>query len=114
MYSTKGKHNLYGAFSVPAYKNIVDEIFALDSEWGETVHPSGSVPLMDNRGISIQAEKVAGVVPSVMGYGLSDAIYAIENAGYKCAFNGSGKVVSQSPSGGSRSSQGATVKIELK
>ena len=49
-----------------------------------------------------------------MGYGLSDAIYAIENAGYKCAFNGSGKVVSQSPSGGSRSSQGATVKIELK
>ena len=114
MYSTKGKHNLYGAFSVPAYKNIVDEIFALDSEWGDTVHPSGSVPLMDNRGISIQAEKVAGVVPSVMGYGLSDAIYAIENAGYKCAFNGSGKVVSQSPSGGSRSSQGATVKIELK
>ena len=114
MYSTKGKHNLYGAFSVPAYRNMVDEIFALDNEWGERIHPVGSVPLMDNRGITVQAEKVAGVVPTVVGYGLSDAFYAIENAGYKCTFNGTGKVASQSPSGGSKASKGATVKIELK
>lgn len=37
LYSTKGKHNLYGAFGIPAFRNIVNEIYALDSEWGEEV-----------------------------------------------------------------------------
>lgn len=114
MYSTKGPHNLYGAFSVPAYKNIVDEIYSLDSEWGESIPESGKIPAMDNREITVQAERDAGVVPSVTGYSLSDAIYAIENAGYKCSFSGTGKVASQSPSAGSKAQRGTTVKIGLK
>lgn len=114
LYATKGKHNLYGAFGIPGFKNIVNEIYALDSEWGDEVDRKGSVPLMDDSGLSVQASKEAGEVPHVIGYSLTDAIYAIENAGYKCSFSGCGKVAAQYPSGGTGLKNGGLVKIELK
>ena len=55
-----------------------------------------------------------GTVPSVVGYGLQDAIYAIENSGYKCSHTGMGHVVSQSPKAGEKAAKGETVKIVLK
>ncbi|GAC1553162.1 MAG: penicillin-binding protein [Mucilaginibacter sp.] len=55
----------------------------------------------------------SGVVPSVTGMGLSDALYLLGNAGYKVAVQGSGTVVSQSVTGGSLIPKGSKIIIEL-
>jgi cell division protein FtsI (penicillin-binding protein 3) len=54
-----------------------------------------------------------GSVPSVTGMGLSDALYALGNAGYKVNVHGSGVVVSQSVTGGSVIPKGSKILIEL-
>ncbi len=55
-----------------------------------------------------------GLMPNVMGMGLRDATYLLENNGMRVHFSGRGKVVRQSPQPGVKISRGATVAIELK
>lgn len=55
----------------------------------------------------------SGTVPSVTGMGLSDALYALGNAGYKVNVRGSGVVARQSVTGGSIIPKGAKILIEL-
>ncbi|MCL7989140.1 transpeptidase family protein [Sphingobacterium sp. lm-10] len=54
-----------------------------------------------------------GVVPSVLGMGLMDAIYAMENAGFKTSVKGKGRVVSQSLLAGQKLTAGSKVLLEL-
>lgn len=54
-----------------------------------------------------------GVVPNVKGMGLVDALYAMENAGFKATVRGKGKVVNQSLAAGQRLKPGTNVLIEL-
>ena len=54
-----------------------------------------------------------GVVPNVKGMGLVDAIFAMENAGYKTTVRGKGKVINQSLAAGQRLKAGTHVLIEL-
>jgi len=42
-----------------------------------------------------------------------DAIYAIENDGYRCLYSGIGHVVSQSPAAGSTLAAGEKITIRL-
>jgi len=55
----------------------------------------------------------SGVVPSVTGMGLSDALYLLGNAGYKVVVRGSGAVASQSVAAGSIIPKGSKVTIQL-
>jgi cell division protein FtsI (penicillin-binding protein 3) len=55
----------------------------------------------------------SGVVPSVTGMGLTDALYLLGNAGYKVTVRGSGSVISQSSAGGSILPKGSKVLIQL-
>ena len=55
----------------------------------------------------------SGVVPSVTGMGLSDALYMLGNAGYKVIARGSGSVISQSVTGGSIVPKGSKITIQL-
>lgn len=55
-----------------------------------------------------------GVVPNVLGMGLSDAIFAMENAGFKTKISGWGKVVQQSLVAGTKMKAGALVELALK
>ena len=52
-------------------------------------------------------------VPNLKGLGLMDAIYAIENDGYRCLYSGIGHVVSQSPAAGSTLAAGEKITIRL-
>ncbi len=52
-------------------------------------------------------------IPSVSGMGLMDALYTIENCGYRCVFEGTGHVVGQTPKAGTKAKKGDTVKIVL-
>jgi cell division protein FtsI (penicillin-binding protein 3) len=54
-----------------------------------------------------------GVVPSVTGMDLSDALYLLGNAGYRVMVRGSGAVISQSVTGGSIIPKGSKIIIEL-
>ncbi|GAA4096061.1 penicillin-binding protein [Mucilaginibacter panaciglaebae] len=55
----------------------------------------------------------AGTVPDVTGMSLSDALYALGNAGYKVGAKGSGVVTTQSIIAGSAARKGSKIFIEL-
>jgi len=54
-----------------------------------------------------------GLVPDVRGMSLRDAIFLLENAGYRVRYNGKGKVLRQSPQHGTRYFEGQTVSLEM-
>jgi cell division protein FtsI (penicillin-binding protein 3) len=54
-----------------------------------------------------------GLVPDVRGMSLRDAVYLLENSGYRVRYNGKGKVRSQSPEHGARYFEGQIVSLEL-
>ena len=55
-----------------------------------------------------------GIVPDVEGMGIKDAVYLLENEGYKVVFKGSGRVSSQSPTAGSPLEKGKLITLTLK
>ncbi|WP_159637405.1 penicillin-binding protein [Sphingobacterium composti Ten et al. 2007 non Yoo et al. 2007] len=54
-----------------------------------------------------------GVVPNVKGMGLVDAIFTMENAGFKTKISGKGKVIAQSLTPGQRLKIGSNISLEL-
>jgi cell division protein FtsI (penicillin-binding protein 3) len=92
---------------------MVDEIWSYESEWAGTLKSRGSVPQMRADHIST-AKSEDSPVPDLKGMGLRDAIYAIENNGYRCSHTGTGHVTSQSPAAGTSLSKGKTISITLK
>lgn len=109
--SYPGNETFYGG-TTPAMvvREIVDNIYAMDESYGQLLKSSGKMPDM-----SPEAPPTAknGKVPNVKGLGLMDAIYAIENDGYRCSYSGVGHVVSQSPAAGSKLAEGGKVTIRL-
>jgi cell division protein FtsI (penicillin-binding protein 3) len=63
--------------------------------------------------VSEENKYKTGTVPNVTGMGLSDALYALGNAGYKVSVKGSGSVTTQSVTGGSIIPRGSKIIIEL-
>ena len=53
-------------------------------------------------------------VPDVKGLGLKDALYSVENCGYRCSYSGTGHVASQSPAPGTALGKGGKVTLVLK
>lgn len=107
-------HSLsYGGGNQPTkiFRDIVDHVWALDEDWGETVPEVYSIPYMKEKYIGTRQSSAP--VPDVMGFGLKDAIYALENNGYRCTFEGTGHVKSQSIKAGTECNKGETVHIVL-
>ena len=108
--------SLYGGvLPAAAIREIVDKIYALDSEWNQPLERAGSVPVMTmDRKVENKNTEGNPTVPDVTGLGLMDALYLIENNGLKCNYSGTGHVTSQSPKGGERTARGTTVNIVLR
>ena len=107
-------NNVYGG-KIPAmtFKDIVDGIWAYDTEWGNVIKEKGSIPQMREEPISTaKGEDVP--VPDLKGLGLKDAIFAIENNGYRFSHSGTGHVVSQTPKAGTKAKKGEKISIVLK
>ena len=68
------------------------------------------------QGITINPKEIVanGVVPNVVGMGLQDAIYLLENAGLKAVVYGSGKITAQSITAGSKVNKGSQIVLDLK
>jgi cell division protein FtsI (penicillin-binding protein 3) len=56
---------------------------------------------------------VEGLVPDVRGMSLRDAVYLLENSGYRVKFSGKGKVQRQSPEHGARYFEGQLVSLDM-
>ncbi len=61
----------------------------------------------------VELQTKEGVVPNVLGMGLSDAIFAMENAGFKTRITGKGKVVNQSLLAGMNVKAGSSINLML-
>jgi len=77
-----------------------------NTEWVATRERGDTVRLV---GLNIKK----GLVPDVRGMSLRDAIFLLENSGYRVRYRGKGKVLRQSPSHGARYFEGQIVSLEL-
>lgn len=114
VYTGLMSNNVYGG-KIPAmtFKDIVDGIWAYDSTWGNEIKENGSIPQMKEEPISTaKGEDIP--VPDLTGLGLKDAIFAIENNGYRFSHSGTGHVVSQTPKAGTKAKKGEKISIVLK
>ena len=111
VYSYLSGMSFYGGTKpAMAVREIVDNIYAIDDTWSGRITPTGTLPRMEER----QAEVAEGKAPDLKGFGLMDALYAVENAGLKCVYEGSGHVTAQSPAPGTAIKKGGTIKLTLK
>ncbi|MGM9735480.1 MAG: penicillin-binding protein [Candidatus Cryptobacteroides sp.] len=115
IYTGLTKSESYGGGNIPAlvFKDIVDDVWSLDSSWGNQLGRIGKVPQMKG-GFIGTGEISDGTVPDLKGMGLRDAVYAIENNGYRCSYEGMGHVISQVPAAGTKIKKGDLIKIVLK
>lgn len=114
VYTDLISHNVYGG-SIPAmtFKDIADELWAYTPGWGNEIKKKGEVPQMIVGHIATDRSQESPV-PDLQGLGLRDAIYAIENNGYRCSHSGTGHVTSQHPAPGAKLKKGETVTIKLR
>ena len=104
-----------GVIPAAAMREIVDAIYALGPEWGTELNTSAKVPKMtSDTGSAAKPESKNPTVPNVMGLGLKDAMYVIENSGFRCKYTGTGHVVSQNPKKGQKAADGSSITITLK
>ncbi len=68
-----------------------------------------------NRGVPfVDLKYKEGIVPNVVGMGLMDALYVMENAGFKAHIVGKGRVSAQSLVAGQKLAFGTAINLELK
>ena len=89
-----------------AYLNIPVQSKAQDADWIVTSTLDSSVTIAPR---SVKEN----LVPNVVGMGLRDAIYLLENQGLRVKIDGSGMVKNQSIEAGSRIIAGQEIQIEL-
>lgn len=113
VYSKLSRANFYGG-TIPAnvLKEIVNSIYCLSPGWGGEVECSGKVHEMTASRIETGADNLEQV-PDIRGLGLKDAVYSLENCGYRFEYQGSGHVASQSPKAGTKAVEGTVVKFTL-
>jgi cell division protein FtsI (penicillin-binding protein 3) len=105
--------------SGPVFKEIADKVYAtsfykplqaLNPEGEEKVKLRDAAEIIRENDLTVSE----GMMPDVVGMGLRDAIYLLENSGLRVYYTGHGRVAKQSPPAGARISRGATVSIELR
>ena len=106
VYTDPMKTGREGGGNKPAkvFKNIVNELWAYDESWREQISERGSMPKIKKSEFVIPDGEE---VPNLIGAGLRDALYTLENMGYKCEYTGVGHVVKQE-------FNGETIKLTLK
>ena len=116
MNSSLIRGSLYGGVGpASAMREIVDAIYTLDPEWGAEVTAMAKVPVMgEDKEMTVRSDMKNPIVPDIIGLGLKDAIFIIENSGLKCSYSGTGHVTSQNPKAGTKVADGSTITFNLK
>jgi len=66
-----------------------------------------------NRTVIKNYTNIKDSVPNVLNMGLRDALYILENKGYRVKFSGKGRIVRQNPASGSALEKHGIIEIEL-
>ena len=112
VYSKLSHRSFYGGTApAKAILEIVDTIYALEESGEDALERKAVLPAAEP---SFRADSTDGLVPDVKGMGLMDAVFQIENNGYRCTYEGSGHVASQTPAAGKALDRGETIHIVLK
>lgn len=112
VYSKLSTRSFYGGTGpARAILEIVNTIYAIEEEGTAPLSRSGRLPVAETQADSVNT---GGYVPDLKGLGLMDAVYRIENNGYRCSYEGTGHVTSQTPPAGKALGKGETIKIVLK
>lgn len=116
LYSALSHITYYGGTKPAlAMEEIVRSLYAMEPVPQADTVTRGSVPIMESPKLAERPAKDSlAIVPDVMGYGLKDAVFSIENSGYRCIWTGTGRVKAQSPAAGKAMRQGQTVTLTLK
>ena len=131
LYTGKTRGNFYGAtWAAPVGKTPLDNPRLASGLAGQKGMPTDYMPMrtrpVEDGWIHVEMDRSTGeqlissltieqgIVPDVEGMGLKDAVYLLENEGYKVVFNGSGRVSSQSPAAGSPLEKGKLITLTLK
>lgn len=77
----------------------------------ERVKSEFSIP--SHRSLKSPSTVAKGTLPDVKGYGLREAVVALETAGYNVDYTGSGYVRSMEPAAGTRPARGTRVRLVL-
>ena len=114
VYSKLSRMNFYGG-TIPAnvLKEIINSIYCLSPGWGGELEGTGKVPEMSSGKLETGTDRIEHV-PDIKGLGLKDAIYSLENCGYRYEYQGCGHVAGQTPKAGTKAAAGSTVKFILK
>ena len=105
--------------SGPVFKEIADKVYATSFYRDlQALNPGKEDKVKLREAADIVKEDdltyTEGFMPNVVGMGLRDAMFMLENSGLRVYYTGRGRVARQSPQPGIRISRGATVSIELK
>lgn len=79
----------------------------IDGDWARTRESGDTLRVVD-------LKLIDGLMPNVIGMGLRDAMFLIENNGMRVSYTGRGKVIRQSLQAGVKVIPGGTVNLELK
>ncbi len=105
--------------SGPVFKEVADKVYAgnfyrdlqaLNPEGEDKITLREATHEVETKDLTLSG----GVMPDVVGMGLKDALFMLENSGLRVSYTGRGKVARQSPRPGVKISRGATVAIELR
>jgi len=98
--------NQHDAVSVLKELGIPTKVENGQNEW--------AVTFQDKEGVRIEKRRIENdKVPNVVGMGLMDALFILENMGLKVEFKGSGTIIRQSLSKGGSYKNGQEIKLEL-
>ncbi|MDD3033216.1 MAG: penicillin-binding protein [Bacteroidales bacterium] len=97
LYTGRTRGNFYGGgWAAPVFKKIADKIYVSSPEWISPVEGNGSISGKSREILANLDSFKCDSIPQVKGLGIRDALYILENQGYKVRFSGKGKVISQS------------------
>ncbi len=105
--------------SGPVFREIADKAYAgsfyrdlqaLNPDNEDKVTLREKVSTLRKEGITL----AEGVMPDVVGMGLRDAIYLLENSGMTVHYSGRGRVIRQTPQAGAKITGGSAAYIDLR
>lgn len=100
VYSTLSTKDFYGGtWAAPVVREIAEEIYLASPSWNAPVRENGKlpeIPQYENYSIN---DTLQGV-PDLLGMGLKEGLYLLEQKGYRASFTGKGRISQQFPAPG--------------
>ena len=103
----------YNCYGLKSDINRITEVLKISTVDSATSGSWRAMTIYNNNAVLRTTTGVAGRVPDVIGLGLKDAVYLLENRGLKVVASGRGRVIYQSLNSDAAFNKGRQIKIQL-